>query len=697
MKNCEAPAHRKKKVVVPEEGTLMVKVPKRDLAFIDPSIPVSRLSSGYTDEKLANAIQGCTYWRAVLEANSGGEELVDPAGFTNSVHFTPVKGSGEDSYPVGNHQVNPEAFRRAEENLRTPGKSIASFVTEDATEFAFQSFADAEDTDALEVGRIATIGEANEAIQLLADAVMKTDEALTHLGRLHNFHEQRVVGAFEEHDKRSTASRRTMQYLNAQVGKDPGCWEGNSVWDSLGVLKDAIDAINQYKVELLEEARATRKVTDALEEEAELAFQQIALNFEHQESVIQDLTKRVPALGARKMGAGLFPPGPVPGAPQQTPPNRDFSSEIAQLDAKIVQLHGLLASYGPSSGGVPIPVANTGQAALITQLTQRVDLAESKLRRLETSVSDSTTFSTSSLSFGNVGETITFVQNTGMNQVGLVYDPFSYFVLMIKAPLSGHDHAKNQVNAVATSRRPNDSNMLATFSHVLPSYFFGKTATSSELVGKDSGFGFRLSTNAKFEANSDSEKNTILTFLSELRTATKGDLDTTLVHHKLIEDMNTMVHEQCIRLLDFMSVTYRSYTTSCRFTPEAAWKLVGRLVRCFFEDLRRVRARAAHISELNAQTLGRYFWTMMQSLNRAQEYLDLNWAHPNMMREVQEFQLEHRADASQLGAVTSDLAVIKTQARDLKVSVEKAAASVVTHSQRLGNLDAQMKLKKNKD
>ena len=73
-------------------------------------------------------------------------------------------------------------------------------------------------------------------------------------------------------------------------------------------------------------------------------------------------------------------------------------------------------------------------------------------------------------------------------------------------------------------------------------------------------------------------------------------------------------------------------------------------------------------------------WTMMKSLIAMKQILDTGvQSHPVVMKEIIEFQLEHRMDASQLKTMEDLVDAVKTQVKECIASSTKADKVSVLH------------------
>jgi hypothetical protein len=160
--------------------------------------------------------------------------------------------------------------------------------------------------------------------------------------------------------------------------------------------------------------------------------------------------------------------------------------------------------------------------------------------------------------------------------------------------------------------------------------------------------------------------------------------------------------EQDLAVIELVVNLHRTFTTLCGHQEEDSWRLVGRLVRRFYIHLHEVCAIAMGIDDIS--TVGSkalVMWAMMKSLKAAKDNLDAGFsAHPVI---IQEFQLEHRVDASHLTPILKEVEALKGQVKDLTATPSKAektnaalADKMTKALQDMGNLKTELKKKQDK-
>ena len=112
-------------------------------------------------------------------------------------------------------------------------------------------------------------------------------------------------------------------------------------------------------------------------------------------------------------------------------------------------------------------------------------------------------------------------------------------------------------------------------------------------------------------------------------------------------------HGQDLAIIELIVNLHRTFTTSCGYQEDESWRLTGRLIRRFCVHLHEVRSIALGVDDLSTTgSKALVMWAMMKSLKTAKDILDMGFsAHPIIIQEVMEFQLEHRVDASHLAAI----------------------------------------------
>ena len=210
--------------------------------------------------------------------------------------------------------------------------------------------------------------------------------------------------------------------------------------------------------------------------------------------------------------------------------------------------------------------------------------------------------------------------------------------------------------------------MLASFSRDAPPWLFATSSDPKCVKNAEptEGFGTQLPDYASFDENLNATKKT---FQKYLRNWKKGK-DTAIKRlpdplRRLALFMVQEAYGQDLAILELIVNLHRTFTTSCGYQEDESWRLTGRLIRQFCIHLHEVRSIALGVDDLSTTgSKALVMWAMMKSLKTARDILDMGFsAHPIIIQEVMEFQLEHRVDASHLTAILKEVEALKGQVK----------------------------------
>ena len=162
---------------------------------------------------------------------------------------------------------------------------------------------------------------------------------------------------------------------------------------------------------------------------------------------------------------------------------------------------------------------------------------------------------------------------------------------------------------------------------------------------------------------------------------------------------------QDLAVIELVVNLHRTFTTTCGHQEHESWCLTGWLIRRLCIHLHEVCAIAVGIDDTSTMTSkALVMWAMMKLLKAAKDILDVGFsAHPIVIQEVMEFQLEHRVDASHLDAILKEVDALKGQLKDLTATLsksEKANTALMDKMTKalkdVGNLKTELKKKQDK-
>jgi hypothetical protein len=112
--------------------------------------------------------------------------------------------------------------------------------------------------------------------------------------------------------------------------------------------------------------------------------------------------------------------------------------------------------------------------------------------------------------------------------------------------------------------------------------------------------------------------------------------------------------------------------------------LVGCASRILWIHIKSIRAKAMGIDDISTPCArATIICTMMQSLLALKEILDVGMeCHPDIMKEIMRFQLEHRVDESQIKAVEALVEGMRAQVKECNAATVKCEKTTATLSEK---------------
>jgi hypothetical protein len=301
-----------------------------------------------------------------------------------------------------------------------------------------------------------------------------------------------------------------------------------------------------------------------------------------------------------------------------------------------------------------------------------------------------------------------FVEEYSPPDVGEYPDAFTVWGLVAPTPGSGQQDAARFVSSKKAGRTPKESDLLASLKDDSPPLLFGSSTAPGcvTLVPKTKGFGANLPNFKDYDETSESQRTIITKWLDEWHIGATSNLDYNDPVQRLSQAMCDLGLQLNKEFLDAVTNLYRKFHVVCRYSAPQAWLLVGCASRILWIHIKSIRARAMGIDDISTpRARATIIWTMMQSLMALKEILDVGMeCHPDIMKEIMRFQLEHRVDESQIKAVENLVEGIRKEVKECNaatVKCEKAMAAltekVSKNSQEIGNLKNQVKTKGKKE
>ena len=728
--NCSTEAHQANKLEVRQCGAYFVKVPRRSKAFVGPRIEGDDIPGSVTAVALLKKENSPDVLREYMRSlaskegplDDSGERTVqkegmrtlfkaddDDEGWTQAVpvcHRTvrrPLKGGPE----------NPEAsLARITESLKTPAAFQSTFKTSGSAMRGDDTKVDVIGLQAEMEGLLSPVDDEDESVDGEGGGYWPRTKRsmglfgskLLVLSNAHNSLSDQFLAATDLADKRQLDMRRALQVINGKMGEPPAESVGSTVWEILQSYSEisseeeggAVAGSSELTQAAVKQLHA--QLDAKIDQARALCVGRVGTLSANMKRAVVDISANIKVLGDdlyHKLGTGGQRARPQTGQPPSLP-DADAVSRIRRAEHRITALEAN-----------PTRPPETNLAATLPGYVTRVDSLTKRVAGIEHRVSGHTAFKSDDGVFSTLEDVKRLVITSGMEDLVGFQDVLSLLIQMTGEAMTGQEHASRAVSSKRADRKVGESELLATFTREAPPIMFAGTATdgklSKVLVEKTHGFGSNMKTYQMFDETLNSKREEITTMIRDLVASLEEALDTTDVGDRLKLCMLRRAKEDAMEVLAVATNFYRALTTACKYPEKEAWILVGRSMRLYFRSLKAIRAKASGVEEIGSP-LGkaRIIWTLMQSHNKSREILQGGFqSHPIIMKEVLEFQLEHRVDASQMRSLQEDVKLLRNQVKDLVAALAKqdktsAGLSDKIHktNQELGNVKAILKTKK---
>ena len=730
---CDTPAHHGEKVNVGEGGLVMMKVPKKNQAFVDAQLEPARLGGDVSIGDLESMWANADVLRAwIRDRNNEEDAPVDLLSQFDSTTATPARrGGGEPvvTHPSvrrmseGSKARATAEFERAAKAVRTPAKLERTFQDSRLQgifadrEGTFHSLGTLEEVISRETGR-ANISlddpQAREAVlrKLLAE-VDSVGAATIEVGNAHRELNTKVHAAVDVLDERFLRTQRSINLLGGSLGEPSPLFAGNTLWQALQEVHaqalreeqlNEVLAHRERNLQGLVVEGCTRARNEAiqevkgLEERVKAFLQNVGVQFEQMVSALKRLQneglKREQPIAA----AGFSPAFATANAEQ----GRKLATkdEVISLEERLLNLEARGLSVGAPSQN-DLTTIRREVESLVKAQGERLKTLEVKL------VGDKVFRADGGSMYSSREDVLALVErNPDEKNISGFFDVVTIFIVMDRPALTGTEHANRSHVSARAGRGAGDSEAMASLTHERPPILFGSTADVSctKLVAHTRGFGVRMKDYSEYDENMYGMRYRMQTMITDLETAQMTGLDESVEWNRVKSRMLRVAVGHANQLLAFITNMYRALTTTCKYSPGPAWNLVGRIVGTIFLTLKSIRARAVALEEISSPaSRATFIWTMMQSTMMMQEIIERGFqSHPVVMKEIMEFQLENRVDASQLESLQGEIKTLKTQFKEVQAALaktDKASSQVMDKmnklSQELGNLRTEVnKLKK---
>jgi hypothetical protein len=290
------------------------------------------------------------------------------------------------------------------------------------------------------------------------------------------------------------------------------------------------------------------------------------------------------------------------------------------------------------------------------------------------------------LSFNVFFDVYGFVTGHKPKNLGMFPDAFTIWNFAAPTPGSGQEDVAWFISPKKDGRTPKESNLMASLKLDSPPILFGTMTDPGcgKLVAKTKGFGANLDTFKGYDETSTSMRSTLQKYHDVWLASSTSNLDYNDPVQRLSKAMCKLGHSLNKPFLDAITNLFQTFHVVCQYSAPEAWLLVRCAGRHVWIHLKMIRAKTMGIDDISTPPArATIIWTMLQSLTALKEILDVGMqCHPNIMKEIMQFQLEHRVDETQLKAVEALVDRLKMQVKECNAATVKAEKITATLSHR---------------
>mmetsp|Transcript_18233 Transcript_18233/g.45138 ORF Transcript_18233/g.45138 Transcript_18233/m.45138 type:complete len:843 (-) Transcript_18233:6186-8714(-) len=299
------------------------------------------------------------------------------------------------------------------------------------------------------------------------------------------------------------------------------------------------------------------------------------------------------------------------------------------------------------SEGFPSSEGNAYVEEVISHIQSEIEFLQGKVKGLETPHRGESV-EVNGTKINSLEDCQAFLRKTKLD-VGGCTDLLSSLIIMGSKDLTGKERADELYSAQRIDTSVRCSDLMASMRRSRPEKLYAKGG-KGDLVPVSEGFGAISSHKEWHGTGVDGVKATLTTDLRSHLTGLRGSLQG---QHgegpELARALTRQVSNQWNDFTNFLEQAYIKLVEVAKFSPKAAWKLIGRYGVAFFEAMRPYRDPATlleHADTLSDQAT--LLWAVLQCHRVAEEFITLNFeGHPAIVREMSLFMLTERVDPVQ--------------------------------------------------
>ena len=269
---------------------------------------------------------------------------------------------------------------------------------------------------------------------------------------------------------------------------------------------------------------------------------------------------------------------------------------------------------------------------------------------------------------------------------GVFWDLFSVLVCMNPKQQTGKARADETYSSQRTNSTTLENDLLASMTHTRPEILFAKKG-GFELGKLEDGFA-ACTSYQMWITGGEAYKTVITDLISKYCEGVLGSVDRMAPYRTLVMSLLTNVVAQWNDMCTFIDSFYIELTNVAGFSPDKAWKLVGRCCAALFTAMQPNRAPVTMLPDLGPlESKAACMWAVLQSHRVAHAFKKVKYrGHPAVVKEMSLFMLTERVDPSQVLAISEKAKTAWSKAEEANAEVIKLKDVITTLKRDFSNL-----------
>jgi hypothetical protein len=343
------------------------------------------------------------------------------------------------------------------------------------------------------------------------------------------------------------------------------------------------------------------------------------------------------------------------------------------IDAAFTSVNKSLLNEG-GAGGAGVGV-----------LDEKVDETIQRIGEIEGRVTGES-YSDGGFVFCSMTEVADYLQGQKVPSGGMFLDLFSILVCMKAKQQTGKARADETYSHQQTNSTMLENDLLASMTHTRPEVLFAKKG-GFELGKLEDGFS-ACPSYQMWITGGEAYKTVLTDLISKYCKGVLGAVDRMAPYRTLAMSLHTNVEAQWNDMCTFIDSFYIELTNGAGFSPDKAWKLVGRCCAALFGAMQPYRAPVTILLDLGPpESKAACMWAGLQCHRVADVFKKVKYrGHPVVVKEMSLLVLNERVDPSQVHTIEEKAKTAWSKAEEANAEAIKLKDVITTLKRDFSNL-----------